>query len=175
MRLGRWVRHLTSSHARARLRFPKRTLDAIEQAVARAERAHAGEIRFVIETALPTAHLFADLTPRTRALELFAALRVWDTEHNNGVLVYVELADRMVEIICDRGVAARVTPEEWQGVCRLMEEHYRAGRFEAGSIARSIRLPSGEQRSRSPHARCACPRLSRPRRAPLDLLSSARK
>lgn len=135
MRLARLVRHLTSSHWRARLHFPNRTLDAIEQAVRRAERTHAGEIRFVIETALPVSHVFADRLPRARALELFAALQVWDTERNNGVLIYVELADRIVEIVADRGVAAHVPREEWQGVCRLMEEHFRAGRFEMGSIA----------------------------------------
>lgn len=135
MRLARLIRHLTASHWHARLRFPKRSLVTIEQAIARAERAHAGEIRFVIETALPFSHLLGDAAPRERALELFAALRVWDTEHNNGVLIYVELADRVVEIVADRGLAARVKDEEWQGVCRRMEELYRAGRFEAGSIA----------------------------------------
>ncbi len=74
-------------------------------------------------------HVLNALTPRARALEVFAHLRVWDTEHNNGVLIYVQLADRDVEIVADRGFAGRVSPAEWEAVCRLMEEHFRAGRF----------------------------------------------
>ena len=66
---------------------------------------------------------------------MFAHLRVWDTEHNNGVLIYVQLADRVVEIVADRGFEGRVSPAEWQAVCRLMEEHFRAGRYSAGSVA----------------------------------------
>jgi uncharacterized membrane protein len=135
MRLGRLARHLGATHVAARRRFPARTLDAIEAAVARAEKNHAGEIRFVVEAALSPAQVLAGMSPRARALEVFAAQRVWDTEHNNGVLLYVELADRIVEIVADRGLAGRVKPDEWEGVCRLMEAHYRAGRFEAGSIA----------------------------------------
>jgi uncharacterized membrane protein len=135
MRLGRLLRHVAASHWRTRLKFPGRTLDAIEQAVARAERTHAGEIRFAIETSLAPLHVINDVSPRARALEVFAQLKVWDTEHNNGVLIYVQLADRDVEIVADRGLAARVSQPEWETVCRLMEEHFRAGRFEAGSIA----------------------------------------
>ncbi len=135
MRTGRLFRHGIATHWRTRMLFPKTTLDAIEQAIARAERTHAGEIRFAIETALTPLHIVQDVTPRARALDVFAYLRVWDTEHNNGVLIYVQLADRDVEIVADRGIAGRVAPAEWEAVCRLMEEHYRAGRFEAGSIA----------------------------------------
>jgi len=135
MRAGRLLRHVAATHWRTRLQFPARTLDAIEEAIARAERMHAGEIRFAIETSLTPLHVLADLTPRERALELFAQLRVWDTECNNGVLLYVLLADRAVEIVADRGLASRVAQTEWDGVCRMMEEHFRAGRFKAGSIA----------------------------------------
>ena len=115
--------------------FPGKTLDAIEQAIARAELTHAGEIRFAIETALAPLHILNGVTPRARALDVFAHLRVWDTEHNNGVLIYVQVADRDVEIVADRGFEGRVSPAEWEAVCRLMEEHYRAGRFQAGSVA----------------------------------------
>jgi uncharacterized membrane protein len=135
MRFGRLIRHVAASHWRTRLLFPQRTLDAIEQAVARAERTHAGEIRFAIETSLAPLHVINDLSPRARALDVFAHLKVWDTEHNNGVLIYVQLADRDVEIVADRGLAARVSQPEWEAVCRLMEEHFRAGRYEAGAIA----------------------------------------
>ncbi len=115
--------------------FPTSTLDAIERAVARAERTHAGEIRFAIETSLAPLHVLNELSPRDRAFDVFSSLRVWDTEHNNGVLIYVQLADRDVEIVADRGLLGRVSPSDWEGICRLMEDHFRAGRYQAGAIA----------------------------------------
>jgi uncharacterized membrane protein len=135
MPVGRLIRHAVATHWRTRMLFPGAALDAIEKAIARAERTHAGEIRFAIETALAPLHIINGMAPRARALEVFAHLRVWDTEHNNGVLIYVQVADRDVEIVADRGFEGRVNPAEWAAVCRLMEEHFRAGRFEAGSIA----------------------------------------
>jgi uncharacterized membrane protein len=135
MLVGRLFRHAAATNWRTRRLFPKSTLDAIEQAVARAERAHCGEIRFAIETALAPMHIWNGVEPRARALEVFAHLRVWDTEHNNGVLIYVQIADRHVEVVADRGFQGRVTDAEWAAVCRLMEEHYRARRFESGSVA----------------------------------------
>lgn len=135
MQIGRLIRHATATHWRTRMLFPTATLDAIEQAIKRAELTHAGEIRFAIETALTPKHILNDVTPRARALEVFSHLRVWDTEANNGVLIYVQLADRNVEIVADRGFQGRVSPAEWEAVCRLMEEHFRAGRFQVGAIA----------------------------------------
>jgi uncharacterized membrane protein len=135
MRIGRLVRHATATHWRTRMLFPTATLDAIEQAIKRAELTHAGEIRFAIETALTPRHILNDVAPRAHALEVFSQLRVWDTEANNGVLIYVQLADRNVEIIADRGFQGRVSAAEWEAVCRLMEEHFRAGRFQVGAIA----------------------------------------
>ena len=135
MQIGRLIRHAAATHWRTRLTFPSATLDAVEQAIARAEQYHAGEIRFAIETALTPLHILNGVAPRARALEVFAHLGVWDTEHNNGVLIYVQLADRVVEIVADRGLTGRVSPKEWEAVCRLMEEHFRAGRFKEGSIA----------------------------------------
>lgn len=115
--------------------FPGATLDAIERAVAAVELAHSGEIRFAVETALTPVHVLNGVAPRARAVDVFSSLRVWDTERNNGVLIYVLLADRQVEIVADRGFHGRVTQAEWEAVCRLMEDHFRAGRFQAGSIA----------------------------------------
>jgi len=135
MQIGRLIRHVAAVHWRTRMQFPASTLDAIEQAIARAERAHSGEIRFAIETSLTPRDILAEVGPRARALDVFAHLRVWDTENNNGVLIYVQLADRIVEIVADRGLAGRIEPAEWEAVCRMMEEHFRAGRFKAGSIA----------------------------------------
>jgi len=135
MQIGRLIRHAAATHWRTRMLFPSAALDTIEEAIARVESAHSGEIRFAIETALTPLHILNGAAPRARALEVFAHLRVWDTEHNNGVLIYVQLADRDVEIVADRGFEGRVGPAEWGAVCRLMEEHFRAGRFKEGSIA----------------------------------------
>lgn len=135
MQIGRLIRHAAATHWRTRMLFPSATLDAIEQAIARVEKSHAGEIRFAIETAMAPLHIINGAAPRHRALDVFAHLRVWDTEHNNGVLIYVQVADRNVEIIADRGFKNRVSSAEWEAVCRLMEEHFRAGRFQIGSIA----------------------------------------
>jgi uncharacterized membrane protein len=135
MEIGRLIRHAAATHWRTRMLFPAATLDAIERAIARAEKTHGGEIRFAVETGLTPLHILNGMAPRARALEVFASLRVWDTESNNGVLIYVQLADRAVEIVADRGFKGRVSPAEWEAVCRLMEEHFRAGRFETGSIA----------------------------------------
>jgi uncharacterized membrane protein len=135
MKVRRLIRHAAAAHWRTRLAFPSKTLDAIEQAIAAVERTHAGEIRFAIETALSPLHILHGVGPRARALEVFAHLHVWGTERNNGVLIYVLLADRSVEIVADRGFTGRVSTAEWEAVCRLMEGHFRAGRFQIGSIA----------------------------------------
>jgi uncharacterized membrane protein len=135
MKIGRLLRHVAATHWRTRMLFPSAALDAIEQAIARVEHAHSGEIRFAVETALTPWHVWNDVAPRARAWDVFAHLRVWDTEHNNGVLLYVQLADRNVEIVADRGFQGRVSPAEWETVCRLMEGHFRAGRFQIGSVA----------------------------------------
>ncbi len=135
MQFGRLLRHVSAPHWRTRMLFPKSTLDAIEQAVTRAERTHAGEIRFAIETSLAPLHVINDVSARERALEVFAHLKVWDTEHNNGVLIYVQLADHAVEIVADRGLQKRIAQSDWEAVCRLMEEHFRRGRYRAGAIA----------------------------------------
>jgi len=135
MQIGRLIRHAAATHWRTRMAFPKGTLDAIEQAIARVEREHSGEIRFAIETALTPLHILNGVAPRARALDVFAQLRVWDTEHNNGVLIYVQVADHAVEIVADRGFQGRVSTAEWEAVCRLIEGHFRAGKFQIGAIA----------------------------------------
>jgi len=135
MPFARWWRHITASHWLTRRKFPSATLDAIEAAIAAAERTHAGQICFAIETALTPRQLYRGLQPRQRAIEVFGTLRVWDTERNNGVLVYVQLADRQVDIVADRGFGARVADLEWESVCRLMEQHFRAGRYRDGALA----------------------------------------
>jgi len=135
MPVQRWLRHLTSSTHRTRALFAAPVLSEIEAAIGAAESQHAGEIRFVIETSLPWPQLWRGTSARARALELFARFHVWDTEANNGVLIYVLRADRAVEIIADRGINARVSGTEWESVCREVETHYRAGRYAEGSRA----------------------------------------
>jgi uncharacterized membrane protein len=135
MQLTRALKHLFSTRAKTRARFPAPVEQAISAAVAQAEARTSGEVRFVIETALEIADLWAGVTPRERALQVFAQLGVWDTELRNGVLIYVLAADRDVEIVADRGAAARIVPDEWEGVCRLIESHFREGRFRDGAVA----------------------------------------
>ncbi|MEK6749824.1 MAG: TPM domain-containing protein [Pseudomonadota bacterium] len=134
MNFTRILRHLFMPPWRVRLAFPARTLRAIEAAIHECETTHAGEIRFAVESALPLFPLLRGQTARARALEVFAHLRVWDTEHNNGVLIYLLLADHDVEIIADRGVHARVGGEAWEQICREMEVLFRDGKFEAGVL-----------------------------------------
>ena len=134
MKVLRLLRHLATTRWSTRRHFTPEVREAIEQAIRECESRHAGQIRFVVETALDLPELWHDLPPRRRALQLFGLLGVWDTAHNNGVLIYVLMADRVVEIIADRGITARVTAAEWQAVCRQMEHHYREGRFGEGSV-----------------------------------------
>jgi uncharacterized membrane protein len=131
----RWWRHAITDQADAKGAFPSGALDRIEQAIAAAEGRHDGQIVLAIEPALPVARVFADVSPRDRALEVFGLLRVWDTEHNNGVLVYLLLADRDVEIVADRGIHRLVGDAAWHEVCTTMEAAYREGRFEEGTLA----------------------------------------
>jgi uncharacterized membrane protein len=132
--LSRLIRHLTTTRWSTRQYFSAPVRDAIEKAIGETEALHGGEIRLVVETAFDLPELWRGLPVRQRALQVFGQFGVWDTANNNGVLIYVLMADHVVEIIADRGIAARVTPAEWQTVCRQMEHHYRAGRFLDGSV-----------------------------------------
>jgi uncharacterized membrane protein len=98
---------------------------AIEDAIARGEREHSGEVRFAVEPALDTSALVAGESARARAIEVFSLLRLWDTDERNGVLIYLLLADRDIEIVADRGVAANVNASDWEAICRDMEASFR--------------------------------------------------
>ena len=130
----RWYRHLFTTRAALRRAFPRSALSAIESAIAESERRHCGEIRVAIEASLDPLHAWRGRNPRERAIELFAQLAVWDTEANNGVLIYVLLADRDLEIVADRGYNGRVSADDWAAVCRAVEASFRAGRFEQGTL-----------------------------------------
>jgi uncharacterized membrane protein len=131
----RLVRHLFETHGLTRRRFPPAVVDRIEAAVGKAEAGHAGELRVVIETDLDAWSILRGKTSRQRAIEAFAAFHVWDTELNNGVLLYILCADRAVEIVADRGFNELVTPAEWRGVCQAMQTEFGAGRWDAGATA----------------------------------------
>lgn len=131
----RALRHLATPFWILRLRFGAGLLERIARRIGEVERAHPGELRFVVEHALEIGDLIDRVSPRQRALELFGLLRVWDTEQNNGVLVYVLYADHAVEIVADRGLARRVPQEDWDRLCREVETHFRAGRYEAGAMS----------------------------------------
>jgi uncharacterized membrane protein len=135
MQIGRRRRHLCTAAGSVRRAFPEASLARIEQAIAGTEARHCGQICFAIEAALDGASLWRGQSATDRALEAFAHLRVWDTERNNGVLIYLLWADHDVEIVADRGVHGRVGSEGWEAVCRQMEAAFREGRFEAGALA----------------------------------------
>ncbi|GAB4234377.1 MAG: TPM domain-containing protein [Deltaproteobacteria bacterium] len=128
----RIVRHLMATKRAVNRAFPASTLDAIDRAVKASEAKHRGEIRFAVEGALHVEPLLRGQSARERALEVFSQLRIWDTEANNGVLIYLLLADRDVEIVADRGVHAKVGAQEWERICRKMETAFRRGDFEGG-------------------------------------------
>jgi uncharacterized membrane protein len=130
----RLVRHLFETRLQTRRRFPAAALDRIEAAVAAAEATHAGELRIVIETDLDAWSIVAGKTSRQRAIEVFGGFHVWDTELNNGVLLYVLCADRRVEIVADRGFNDLVSPAEWRSVCQVIETEFAGGRWADGVI-----------------------------------------
>lgn len=132
MNFARWMRHLCSGQWQVRRTFPAKTLDTIEAAIRQSEQTHDGEIRFAVEPGLDIVSLLKNQSARERALEVFSQLRVWDTRHNNGVLIYLLLADHDVEIIADRGIHAHVGTQGWEAICHAMEVEFRTGRFESG-------------------------------------------
>lgn len=150
MGIKRIGKHLLEHRWRVRRDFPPRVLEIIERAIKAGEATHAGQIRFVVEGALDGAPLFRDQPARERALDVFSHLRIWDTVHNNGVLIYLLLADRDVEIVADRGIDALVGDQGWQAICGVMETDFKAGRFEQGVI-KGIEAVSRELAKHFPH------------------------
>ncbi|MFZ0871679.1 MAG: TPM domain-containing protein [Rhodanobacter sp.] len=133
-RMQRMLSNLFSHWFQLHRRFPPALLDEITTAIAAGENAHRGEVRFAIESRLTPWAVLEGLDAPTRARQVFAQLRVWDTEHNSGVLFYVLMAEHRIEIVADRGVAARVTPAEWEVICARMRDCYARGEWREGSI-----------------------------------------
>jgi uncharacterized membrane protein len=159
MGIGRIARHLLEHRWRVRRLFTSAVRDRIAQAIKAGEATHGGQVRFVVEGALDGRPLLTNQPARDRAIDLFSHLRIWDTAHNNGVLIYLLLADRDVEIIADRGIDARVGQAGWEAICRDMEAAFRAGEFERGvikgieSVSRELARhfpPQADQRNELP-------------------------
>ncbi|SEA52812.1 TPM domain-containing protein [Nitrosospira multiformis] len=152
MDFKRILRHLFTGPLAVCKAFPATALTAIEYAIAQSEFSHRGEIRFAVEAALDMLPLVRATSARERAVEVFSQLRVWDTEHNNGVLIYLLLADHNVEIVADRGIDAKVGHEKWETICREMETHFSQGQFESGVIS-GIRSVGGHLQTHFPAGR----------------------
>lgn len=149
----RLLRHLFARSARHL--FPEDSLARIADAIAEGERRHRGEILFAVESELPAGAVLRGVQARASAESAFARLRAWDTEANNGVLIYLLLADHRIEIVADRGLNGRVSAEQWRGICQLIEERMRAGEPEQAVIRGVVavsdvlaeQFPQGEDHS----------------------------
>lgn len=130
----RILKHLLAGPWQVHQRFPQATMKKIQAEIKKSESLHLGELRFAVEAGLHWRALLRKITPRERAVEVFSQLHVWDTEHNTGVLIYLLLADRQVEIIADRGIHAQAGEQVWTDICEAMEIHFRQARFEQGVI-----------------------------------------
>jgi uncharacterized membrane protein len=135
MNISRISRHLWIGSPEVNKLFPAAALERITKAIAASEAGHHGEIRFAVEASLDLGPLLKGVTARERAIQVFSDLRVWDTEENNGVLIYLLIADHDVEILADRGIHAKVGAESWETICKALEAEFRQGRFEAGMLA----------------------------------------
>lgn len=133
-RCGRAIKHWRSTPATARQAFPQATLQAIESAIADGEQIHHAEVRFIVEAGLTPAMAYQGVSNRQRARELFAQYGIWDTEDNVGVLIYINLAEHQVDIVADRNVGRRITPEQWQAVCRTMTAGFCTGNFHDSTL-----------------------------------------
>jgi uncharacterized membrane protein len=150
-RIVRIVRHRWWDERDAARALPPVALERIEATVAASERGHSGEIRVVVEAGLPLSYLWQDLGARDRAITLFGKLRVWDTEANNGVLVYLLLAEHAIEIVADRGIDRHVDAAQWRALIEPMRVAFRAGRFEAG-LTQAVQAIDALQRRHFPLA-----------------------
>ena len=134
MKIKRLIKHLLPPPWLARRTFSPAVMRRIEDAVNQSELLHRGELRVAVETSLDLGPLLRNQSPRARASEVFAQLGVWDTAENSGVLLYINWADRDIEIVADRGISAQVTQQQWEAICRGMEQAFREQHFEAGLL-----------------------------------------
>ena len=129
---ARMLRHRWLDEDDTRRAIPPDMVERLMKRVAASEKRHNGEIRIYVEAGLPTSYLWRNATARERAVAIFGKLRVWDTEQNNGVLIYLMLAEHTIEIVADRGIDRHVSAQDWQAVVTRMGAAFREGRFEDG-------------------------------------------
>jgi len=165
-RLARILKHRWFDETDSARALPAPALRRLEQRVATSEGRHSGEIRVCVEAGLPLSYLWRNATPRQRAVTMFGKLRVWDTEHNNGVLIYLLLAEHAIEIVADRGVARVVPQAHWDKVLDGMRQAFRAGRFEEG-LAQAVDAVDAELAEHFPLAAGAANPNELPDRAEL--------
>lgn len=134
VKINRWFRHAFMPPWRWRLLFSKQILGDIEKAIKDSEYQHSGELRFAIENTLALDSIWRGVSARQRAIEVFSNLRVWDTEQNSGILIYVLLADREVHIVADRGITKCVAQSEWDAIAKAMQKQFQQGDFLHGSL-----------------------------------------
>jgi uncharacterized membrane protein len=135
MQFGRTLKHLFTPDWVALRPFPPVVLDRIEKAINASEKLHTGELRFALEAAMDPFDVLRGLSTRERAIQVFSMLRVWDTEQNSGVLIYLQMVEQRIEIVADRGINRQVAQHEWDAICARMQAAFREGRFEQGSLA----------------------------------------
>ena len=135
MELARISRHLLALPGSVKRALPPAAMATIEQAIGASESQHSGEVRFAVEPALDPPALLRGQSARERAIEVFSLLRLWDTAERNGVLIYLLLADRDIEIVADRGLSAKVSAQEWEAICREMEAGLKQGRHGAAVVS----------------------------------------
>ncbi len=131
---GRFFRHLCAGSWSVNRAFPAHVMQVIAREIRAAEATHRGQIVFAVQPCLDVWHVVRGKSARERAIEVFSELHIWDTEHNNGVLIFLLLADHDVEIVADRGIHVRCGPQAWEEICRKMEAEFRASRFEEAVI-----------------------------------------
>ena len=134
-RCRRAWRHMTSGTGAGKRAFPAATLQAIEQAITQGEQRHRAEVRLIVEPGLDARSAFNNVTNRQRARALFAQYGVWDTEENCGVLIYINLAERAVDIVADRHVGRLVADTEWQTICRTMTTGFAQGDYHGSTLS----------------------------------------
>jgi uncharacterized membrane protein len=131
-RIARLFRHRLVDERDTRRAIPQALVESLARRVAESERQHTGEIRVCVEASLPSSYVLREAAPRERAIAMFGKLRVWDTENNNGVLIYLLLVERAIEVVADRGLTSRVPAAEWQRIVEGMRDSFRSGRYEQG-------------------------------------------
>ena len=130
--LARMLRHRWLDESDTRKAIPSDLVERLARRIAASEKRHTGEVRIYVEAGFPMSYLWRNATPRERAVAIFGKLRVWDTEDNNGVLIYLLLAEHAIEIVADRGLARHVAPDEWRAIVTRLGAALHEGRFEDG-------------------------------------------